>query len=48
MLLCFDTNGDFALCVCRWNRVKLSKAQRMARVQQRKAAYMKKLEEEDE
>lgn len=32
----------------RWNRVKLSKAQRLARVKQRKAAYMRKLDEEDE
>lgn len=29
----------------RWTRAKLSKAQRMARVQQRKEAYLKKLEE---
>ncbi|XP_076436523.1 large ribosomal subunit protein uL18-like isoform X2 [Babylonia areolata] len=32
----------------RWNRSKLSKAQRMARVKQRKEAYLKKLEEDDD
>jgi len=31
----------------RWNRVKLSKSQRMARVAQKKEAYLKSLEEDD-
>ena len=40
--------AECALRVCRWNRAKLSKAQRMARVKQRKAAYLKKLENDDD
>jgi len=32
----------------RWNRIKLSKAQRDARIKQKKAAFLKNLEEDDE
>jgi len=31
----------------RWNRIKLSKSQRMARVAQKKEAYLKSLEEDE-
>ena len=33
--------------LCRWNRVKLSNAQRKARVAQKKEAYLKKLNEDN-
>ena len=39
---------SLSIIYSRWNRAKITLAQRMDRVKQKKASYLKKLQEEDD
>ena len=44
----FDANGNHVLIFCRFNRKKMTLAQKRARVAQKKAAFLKKMENDEE